>query len=119
MTLHITIPTNLFVPKRFKAYTVGFVILVRPEFRDNKGLMAHELVHVAQFWRNPLMGWFYRFSVKHRYKYELEAHQAQYRHSPELAVFLANNLTDNYNLKITFQQAYLAITGTEFTTEST
>lgn len=33
----------------------GPVVLIRPKYRDDAGLLAHELVHVGQFWGPAVM----------------------------------------------------------------
>ena len=38
-----------------------FVIRIRPEYKDDEGLEAHEMLHVSQFWRLAWLGmlpWF-------------------------------------------------------------
>jgi hypothetical protein len=41
--------TNFLIPSRFAGYTIGPIILIRPSYRDDIGLLAHEKVHVRQF----------------------------------------------------------------------
>lgn len=90
--------TNWFIPERFGAYTIGPVVLIRPEFQTRQGLVAHELTHVQQWWKNPLMGLWYKFSARARYQYELEAHQQQARLDPGWRSWMPEHLLSNYNL---------------------
>ncbi|OXE35255.1 MAG: hypothetical protein CGW95_14985 [Phenylobacterium zucineum] len=103
--MNLVIATN-FLPSRFDAYTVGFVILVRPEKRNNKALIAHEATHVKQFWRTfGLAGLFYTFSKKKRYEYELEAYRAQLALSQGSDGVFATYLATNYGLDVTVAEA--------------
>jgi hypothetical protein len=43
------IKTNLFIPKRFDAICLGPVILIRPEYANDKGLIEHEKTHTKQW----------------------------------------------------------------------
>lgn len=106
--IHFVIKTNKFIPKRFSAYTVGPFILIRPEKANNIPLLEHEKHHVKQWWQNPFMGIFYRFSKKYRYKYELAAHRVQLSHDPtyETAQKLTIFLVENYNLDIEYEKTY-------------
>ena len=103
--MHLVIVTNL-MPKRFDAYTFGFFILVRPQFKDNAALIAHEATHVKQFWRTfGLAGLFYWLSNKKRYEHELEAYRAQLALSPHSEGRFATYLATNYGLDITVAEA--------------
>lgn len=106
--IHFIIKTNKFIPKKFGAYTVGPFILIRPEKASSIPLIKHEKEHVRQWWKNPLMGLFYLFSKKYRYKYELAAHRVQLSHAPtyEYAQKLTTFLVENYNLDIDYDRTY-------------
>jgi hypothetical protein len=70
--------TNLFIRKRFDGLSIGPFVFIRPECRNDKGLLAHELVHVEQFYRYwGLNGLLYFFSKKWRLRFELEAYKKQ------------------------------------------
>jgi hypothetical protein len=100
--------TDKFIPERFAAYTIGFVVLIRPRSKNDVGLLYHELTHVKQFWHNPLMGLFYKFSKASRQKYEVEAYKVQLTYKPDKEVYkslYAQYLSTNYNLDITKEQA--------------
>lgn len=107
--LHLVIPTDIFIPKRFAAYTYGFLILVRPKHKDDMPLIEHEKVHVRQFWRYfGMSGLLYMFSKKYRLKFEVEAFRRQLElvREPQSAKKLfAFYLASNYNLDITKEEA--------------
>ena len=109
----MVIVTNWFIPVWADAMFCGFFILIRPEHKDNKALLAHEKEHRRQFFRNPIafiLG--YRFSKGRRYELELEAYAVQakwWRNDPsyndrvrQYAIFLS----DNYGVNKTFDECY-------------
>jgi hypothetical protein len=51
----IVIWTNKLIPSRFGGYNLGFINLIRPSSKNDKGLLYHELTHTKQFWRNPIV----------------------------------------------------------------
>jgi hypothetical protein len=101
----MVIYTDNGIPARFAGYTIGLVTLIRPEFKDDKGLDAHEAIHRDQFKKNPVMGLLYRFSKKARLKYELEAYRVQLTYAPQSAARFAYVLSHNYGLDITEDEA--------------
>ena len=108
--LHLTIYTD-FMPDRFSGYTVGPIVLIRPRCRDDQGLLAHELMHVKQFWRTfGLFGIAYWLSRTRRLAYEVEAYREQLTYSPGREQLFARFLANNYDLGITESQALAALT---------
>lgn len=101
--------TDKIIPERFSAYTIAFLILVRPKYRDDIGLIEHEKIHVHQFWRTfGFNGLFYFFSKKKRLQYEVEAYRKQLEFSPEPGTskkLFACYLASNYKLDITKEEA--------------
>jgi hypothetical protein len=97
--------TNLFIPARFAAATYGPFIFIRPEKRDDAGLLAHEQTHVRQFWKNPLFGIAYLLSKNSRAKYEVDAYREQLKHYPEREAVLAEQLATKYGLGISVDDA--------------
>lgn len=101
--------TDLFIPARFAGYSVGPVILIRPSHHWDRGLLEHERVHVAQFWRTlGLSGIGYWLSRRYRLRCEVEAYREQLRWcpSPVLASRLfARFLSEKYGLQISVDQA--------------
>lgn len=102
------------LPARFDGFTIGPLSLIRPAFRDDAGLQAHEAVHRAQFVGNPLMGLLYLFSARHRLAAEAAAYHAQLIHQPEALDKFAQLLATDYRLDITRQQAKEAILAATF-----
>ena len=107
--LHLVIYTN-FMPAKFDGFAFGPIVLIRPKNRDDKGMLAHELTHVKQFWRNPLYGLFSTFSKKHRQKYEVEAYRAQLPYHPDRIDNFAWALANHYSLNITQDEAKKLLT---------
>ena len=106
MSFGLVFYTNLFVPKRFAGITLGFIILIRPEHKNSKDIIAHEWVHVRQFWKNPLFPILYLLSPKFRLKSEVEA----YRESiatigKQHAWAFARHLSSGYKLDISPEEA--------------
>lgn len=99
------------MPARFQGYNLGPVTLIRPSHKDDIGLHAHEAVHRAQFFRNPLMGLWYVFSRKARLAYEVEAYKAQLALAPWSIGVLANHLANHYKLEITLDEAIELLKG--------
>jgi hypothetical protein len=93
------------MPKRFGGYNLGPLTLIRPKYRNDVGLHAHEEVHRQQFWHNPFMGISYLVSKNMRQGYELAAYKAQLKLAPEGIDKFAWFLSHNYNLDLTQEQA--------------
>lgn len=114
MIPHLVIVTDRFIPPEFSARAIAFVILVRPSCRDNAALIAHELVHVKQWWRAPVISdILYMCSSHYRYKYELEAYREQLKLDPLQTMFFTAKLYANYSIKNkTFAEVYADMTAT-------
>jgi len=97
------------MPSRFAGYTIGPLTLIRPTYRNDAALHAHEAVHRAQFWHNPLMGLLYLFSKKARFEYEAAAYREQLKLRPDCLDLYADFLTMKYGLGITHAQARAAL----------
>lgn len=108
----ITITTNRFIPERFAATTYGPIILVRPEHREDRGLLAHEKVHVWQWLMSAgLHGLMYRFSRGYRLAAEIEAYLEQARcYADDRRQIFARHIATLYDLDITESEA-LAMLG--------
>jgi len=106
----LTLYTNCCIPGRFAGYTIGPVILIRPEYRDDKGLLAHEQAHVRQFWRTfglmPLLYWLIH---SYRFQAEVEAYRAQLRYAPKQALQFARFISDKYGLGVSVETALAAL----------
>ena len=107
--LYLKFVTDWFIPKRFGAVTIAFIILIRPKYKNDIGLFEHEKVHVHQFWRSlGLFGLMYRFSKKKRLQYEVEAYRKQLEYETNKKAskkIFADFIANNYNLNITSKEA--------------
>ena len=105
--LHKVIYTNSIIPDKFAGLTLGPIILIRPQYVNDTGLLEHEKVHVRQFWRT--LGFFgirYFLFKKYRLKYELEAYKEQLKYYPtDKRSLFAHYLATKYNLDITQEEA--------------
>lgn len=100
--------TDHFIPSRFDGVTIGPVSFIRPLFRDDFGLIAHEETHRRQFWRTLGLGCLIAlFSQKLRLEYEIEAYREQLKYDPKGINLFAADLAKNYGFGITESQAKL------------
>lgn len=108
---YIIIPLSTFIPKRFSAYVFGFIIFVRPAYRNNIPLIEHEKVHVRQFWTTLCThGIWYQFSKSYRLRSEVEGYAVQIKKRQELGKSprfddYAGFIADHYNLDVTLEEA--------------
>jgi hypothetical protein len=105
--------TDRLIPDRFAGTTFGPFVFIRPNYKNDAGLLNHELTHVKQFWKNPLMVLLYQFSKTYRLRYEAEAYKTQLEYAPGRLDLFAGYLVNNYNLQITLDQARQAILSAE------
>lgn len=97
--------TNHLIPQGFAAITLWPFILIRPEFRGDEGLKAHEEVHWQQVWTT--LGLFYPLyllSKAYRLKVEVTAYREQLTYGGDPVVF-ADYLSTRYRLGITKDEA--------------
>ena len=93
----------------------GPVIKIKESFKDDKGLLEHEIVHSKQFYRTcGLWSIFYRFSSSWRYDSEVEAYAVQITHAPEKDVerlldLFATFVVERYDLVVEHSEAKKAI----------
>lgn len=93
--------TNRFVPSNSAGCTRGPVIFIRPEYKDDIGLLEHEKVHVKQWYRTlGLHSLLYLFSKDYKLKSEVEAYKKQLEYSPESIDLFAEYLSEDYGLNI-------------------
>ncbi len=95
------------------ACTRGPVILIRPAYRDDAGLLAHEKVHRRQWLRTLGMhSILYLLSRSYRLSAELEAYTEQARHYPDdRAPLFAQYIATRYGLDITPEAALCQLRG--------
>ena len=98
----LTFYTNRFIPERFAGYTIGPVILIRPDKRGDVGLLRHEQTHQRQWvWTLGLHPLLYRFSRRYRLRAEVEAYQRQANwYIEDRRPLFAKYLAEKYKLDI-------------------
>jgi len=99
-----TIP---WLPKQYNGITIGCFVFVRTNVTLD--VIPHELVHVRQFWRNPLMPLLYLLSKRKRYLYEVEAYRESIKHGRN-PMNCAYSLVNSYKLNVTAEQALKDLT---------
>jgi len=82
------IPIPVFItnwmPERFAGYHIVDIVLIRPQYKDDEGLIQHELTHVKQnlrtlFWSGIKHYW----DKNHRLNRECEAYAVQLQYVPD------------------------------------
>ena len=70
--------TTTLINKPFDALTAWPFIFIRPEYRDDQALIAHELVHYdSMAWVTPFWWLRYIFSKSFRWSQEVKAYRVQ------------------------------------------
>ena len=102
------IPILIFIsnwmPKRFSGYHVGTLVLIRPDYKDDEGLIQHELTHVKQNIRT--VGWSgikQIWDKNHKLNRECEAYAEQLKYVPAnqyktVSTRFVNFMYTKYNL---------------------
>jgi Flp pilus assembly protein TadB len=120
------------MPDNVGGYARWFYIAIRPKYKDDKGIHAHELEHVRQWWVLTIVGaaliagachilghpyiyaalgtaihpLLYKFVRPYRQWAEVQAFKEQLKHhEPSYVTNLARRLSRGYGLKITVEQA--------------
>jgi hypothetical protein len=71
------------MPDNFGGYTRAWFIRIRPKYKDDEGLLRHELRHVFFFWKYGIIGrLLYRFSDRWRLWEEVECYKEQLKYAP-------------------------------------
>ena len=87
-------------------------IKIRPRYKDDIGLLNHELTHVKQFYRLSIVHQYLNhFSKKYRLKIELEAYKNQLLSYPvedreRKTLYFAKFLSERYGLDKTVDECY-------------
>ena len=98
--------TPRFIKPPHAGTTYGFLIFIKPEYKDDRGLLEHEKLHVKHFLLSlGLSAILYRFSKRFRLWTEVQCYKVQLRYSPGLEDLFASFIADRYKLKITQQEA--------------
>jgi len=102
--------TDKFLKPWAAGCALGPVILIRPKYKGDKGLLAHEKVHVKQFWYTFGFMLILNHVKKRRYQFELEAYKEQLKHSPEHLEYFAWAISERYGLDVSNEQALRDLT---------
>lgn len=87
-------------------------VKIRPKYRDDRGLLEHELTHVKQWYRtlflHPVL---YKFCAKYRLRSEVEAYRVQLRFYPKsrqvaLKNHFAEAIASKYRLNVSVGRAF-------------
>jgi len=85
------------LPEKCKGVAIGCFVFIKKD--SDNALLQHELVHVRQFWRNPLMPLLYLLSKRKRYQYEIEAYRESIRCGRK-PIECAYSIVNNYRLNV-------------------
>lgn len=97
-------------------YSIIPIVLIRPKYRNDPGLHAHELQHVHQFYHNGL--WCharkYKKDMGYRLRCEVEAYSAQIRQYPppewgRHISYFAKRITEVYNITTPYENVRLML----------
>ena len=101
------------IPEGFGGVSYGPYIRIRPKYRDDKPLLAHERCHQAQMARVGTLTFWWRYltSKAFRQASEVEAYkvQAQY-YADDRRLLFASYIAKSYRLNITTEDAYKLLT---------
>jgi hypothetical protein len=91
----------------------GFVIRIRPGYKDDMGILYHEMEHVDQFWLGGLIIHMRRYTGDEEYRLscEVNAYRIQLIHPPangadKYRLIYAGRISRDYGLSITEAAAY-------------
>jgi hypothetical protein len=100
------------IPDGFGGVAIAWFIRIRPKYKDDVGLLEHEKVHVAQFWRTfGFHGLLYTLFKSYRLKSEVEAYREQLCWPPALTDrahcigHYSEFIAEKYGLNITAGEA--------------
>jgi hypothetical protein len=85
----------------------GIFIKIRPDYKDDDGLLEHELTHIKQFYTTFMLhGILYKNSKTYRLNSEIEAYKVQLEinkndDKQDYTDFYVKRITEMYDLEIT------------------
>ena len=102
------IPIPVFItnwmPERFAGYHIVDIVLIRPDYKDDEGLIQHELTHVKQNLRTFMWSGIKQYWNKnHKLNRECEAYAVQLTYVPDedydvMKTRFVNYMYTKYNL---------------------
>ena len=104
--------THNFIPKKHAGCTRGFVIFIRPEYKNDLGLLEHEKVHRRQWlWSMGISSLLYLSSKRYRLWAEVHAYKVQLKfvkpigNLPVVRKKFAQMISTRYKLNVTVVEA--------------
>ncbi len=89
-----------------------WTIKIRPKYKDDAGLIAHEIEHFKQFIRTlGLHAILYNFVDKYKLLAEVKAYKVQLKYPCGNALVFADFISTKYNLAITKEEALKLLIG--------
>jgi len=90
------------------AYAYGRrAIFCRPRYADDKGILAHEVMHIQQAWANPWHGVMYRYLDAYRLWSEVKCYREQATYYPDdRRRMFAGFIATDYRLDISEDAAF-------------
>lgn len=102
--------TNFGVGDGFAGCARGPFIFIRPQYRYDEGLIAHEKVHRWQWLRTfGLHSFLYLLSDEYKLRAEVEAYREQLKYSPGRELLFAGFIAGKYGLSISYADAAEAL----------
>ena len=96
----LVIYTNRFVGNGFAGRSFGPLVFIRPEYKDDRGLLEHEFQHSRIFWRTlGIAGLEYLLSDTAKLQQEVECYKVQLKVTTEdkqLNMAQVENLTRTF-----------------------
>jgi len=105
--------TNFAIREGYAACTRGPVIFIRPEYRGDAGILAHEKLHAWQWWSTlGLHSFLYLLWPAYRLRAEVAAYRVQMACYPDdRAAYFAKMLSERYGLRVTAAEALRLLRG--------
>ena len=103
--------TDRFIPKGSAGCMRVFfipLIFIRPQYKDDMGLLAHEKKHAEQAWRHilpPIYAIRYLLSESYRLESEVECYKVQLGFNPYNLLKFAEFIANDYNIDISVADA--------------
>ena len=92
--------TNL--PDNVGGIANGFIVRIKPKYKLDKGIHAHEEVHVKQWYKTlGFHSFLYKYSSKYRLNAEVEAYKEQLKYYlDDRTNLFAKFIVEDYNLDV-------------------
>jgi hypothetical protein len=97
----------------FAGKCFGFFIKIRPEYKNDEGLVQHELIHAKQFYCTAGLLGILRILKPIKYWTEIQAYRKQLEYSSDIvkdAIHFSKFLSTRYGLNISAERALKDLT---------